>query len=87
MSGEIQEKTPQRQITHTMLRRHIILINEFLRLQSFAFKNKATYFRQYLQPFRIIIIVRSTSPERLFIELQFCTGRSAKYHSPQTGIT
>ena len=87
MPGEIQEKTPQRQITHTMLRRHIILINEFLRLQSFAFKNKAAYFRQYLQPFRIIIIVRSTSPERLFIELQFFTGSSAKYHSPQTGIT
>ena len=87
MSREIQEKTSHSQITHTVLACQEIGINQSLGFACLSLKYQIPHHWQDVQRVRVIIVVRATCPERLFVQLQFFASRAAIHHSSQSGIT
>jgi len=61
-----------------------LLVHQPVRLAVFALKNQAPRLRQRPERFRIILVIRTAAPQRIFIKLQPLLIDTAEYHRPQT---
>ena len=67
-------------IRHTVAPRIKRLVNQILGVHCLSGENQVTYFSQTFERFRIVIPIRSSSPKRFFVQLQFFARCSSINH-------
>ena len=75
------------EIAHTVDARHVGLVYKLFSVAELVFKYEAAYLAEMLDTLGIIVVIRASRPECLFIELDFIGGNAPVYHRADTRVT
>ncbi len=88
VAGKCEHKAAERLIRHSLIGRRLhILRAKRLSLKVFALKKQLADFRQMRQGFGIVVVVRRTGPERLFVQLNLFDAGLAIDHRTQLAVS
>ena len=87
MAGEMKRKGTQCKVAHSMLTGECNLVDKRLSLTELILKNKGAYFGQFFLKTGAVVVMRTSCPKCLLVQLQRLVLRSSVNHCSHTGVS